>query len=244
MAADGTGTSRGLVNGDTLSGSLSTSANGTSGIGGYTIDASALNNANYVVTANNGTLTITKRAVTVTANDVSKTYGDANPALSYTVAADGTGTSRGLVNGDVLNGNLTTTATRSSAAGDYPIDASALANPLANPNYLVTAKNGIFTVETAISTNVQPDAPVNNSTPNTPDLGVLKFFQPPNNQSAQQSKRPQCLSISVEIANPSISDSGSTGNSKPCVIVLPGQRNSALDRTIGGGLFAQKVMNN
>jgi hypothetical protein len=97
---------------------------------------------------------------------------------------------------------------------------------------------------TAISTNVQPDAPVNNSTPNTPDLGVLEFFQPPNNQSAQESKRPQCLSISVEIANPSISDSGSTGNSKPCVIVLPGQRSSALDRNVGGGLFAQKVMKN
>jgi hypothetical protein len=145
VAADGVGTSRGLVNGDTLSGSLSTSATQTSGVGSYTIDASALSNGNYLVTANNGTLTISQRLLTVSASPKTKTYGDINPALTYTVSADGVGTSRGLVNGDTLSGSLSTSATQTSGVGNYIIDASALSNG----NYLVTANNGTLTINKA-----------------------------------------------------------------------------------------------
>jgi len=143
VAADGTGTSRGLVNGDSLSGSLTTVATQGSTVGAYVIDARALANGNYLVTANNGTLTINKRPVTVTADNKTKTYGSTNPALTYSVAADGVGTSRGLVNGDSVSGSLSTDATLASAVGAYVIDASALANG----NYLITANNGTLTIE-------------------------------------------------------------------------------------------------
>ena len=150
VAADGVGTSRGLVNSDTLSGALSTTATNTSGIttpsNSYSIDASALANGNYVITANNGVLTINPRPLTVTADAKSKTYGDANPLLTYTLAADGVGTSRGLVNNDTLSGNLSTNATTTSSittpGNSYTIDASALANG----NYVIMANNGLLTI--------------------------------------------------------------------------------------------------
>ena len=164
VAADGVGTSRGLVNSDSLTGSLSTTATGTSNVGSYTIDASALANGNYLITANNGNLAVTQRSVTVSADAKSRVYGDANPALTYTVAADGVGTSRGLVNSDSLSGSLSTTATGTSNVGSYTIDASALANG----NYLITANNGNLTVS-------QRPVTVTNTSRNTTYDGVSSY---------------------------------------------------------------------
>src|SRR5690606_40758754 len=48
-----------------------------------------------------GTLTITQRPITVTASSPSKVYGDADPALTYTI------TSGNLVGDDTLSGSLT-----------------------------------------------------------------------------------------------------------------------------------------
>ena len=242
----------GFVNGEDLgssgvtgTGLASTSADQRTGAGAAVINASvgslAANNYDFT-TFNNGTLTITKRPVTVNANDLSKTYGDANPTLSYTVDADRVGSSRGLVNGDALAGNLSTTATRTSAVGEYLIDASALANPLINPNYLVTANNGKLTVETVISINSpQPESPSTAPVVNTPDVGMLKYFQPLTNNLSQEGKRPQCLAISVEFATPSLTESGSTGFAKPCVIVLPAQKTGALQLDLTQTLASYKV---
>jgi filamentous hemagglutinin family protein len=108
----------------------------------------------YLISYVGGTLTINQRPLTVTADAKSKTYGDVNPALTYSLAADGVGTSRGLVNGDSLSGSLSTVATQASGAGSYTIDASALSNG----NYLVTANNGTLTI-----------SPVSRSNPATGD---------------------------------------------------------------------------
>jgi hypothetical protein len=97
-------------------------------------------------------LTINQRPLTVTAEPKTKNYGEVNPALSYSVVADGVGTSRGLVNGDTLSGGLTTTANQASGAGSYTIDASALSNG----NYLVTANNGTLTISFASNLNPVP----------------------------------------------------------------------------------------
>jgi filamentous hemagglutinin family protein len=230
----------------TGTGLASTSADQRTGAGAAIINASvgslAANNYDFT-TFTNGTLTNTKRPVTFHANDLSKTYGDANPTLSYTVDADRVGSSRGLVNGDALAGNLSTTATRTSAVGEYLIDASALANPLANPNYLVTANNGKLTVETVISINSpQPESPSTAPVLNTPDVGMLKYFQPFTNNLSQEGKRPQCSAISVEFATPSLTEPGSTGFAKPCVIVLPAQKTGALELDLTQTLASYKVL--
>jgi hypothetical protein len=117
-------------------------------VGNANIDASLLSNANYNITATNGTLAISQRFLTVTADAQSKTYGDANPTLTYTAAADGTGTSRGLVNGDSLSGSLSTLATSSTGVGNANIDASLLSNA----NYNITATNGTLAIAQANAT--------------------------------------------------------------------------------------------
>ncbi|SAI65314.1 Heme:hemopexin utilization protein A [Bordetella ansorpii] len=126
---------RGLANGDVLSGALATAAGVTSNVGAYGILQGTLAaSGNYDVTGfTGGTLTIGKRAISITANDLSRDYGDANPALTYTVGG------RGLANGDVLSGALTTAAGVTSNVGAYGILQGTLA---ASGNYDVTGFTG------------------------------------------------------------------------------------------------------
>ena len=143
----------GFQNGDTsavLSGSpsITTTATAASPVASYTITVAAgtLSAANYSFTFVNGTLTVTKAILTVTANNASKVYGTANPALSPTYS--------GFVNGDtsaVLTGSpsLTTTATAASPVGSYTITAAA--GTLSAVNYSFTFVDGTLGVPKATS---------------------------------------------------------------------------------------------
>lgn len=120
-------TSGSLVNSDTLSGSLSTAATQYSSVGNYDV-TSTLANSNYNVTfVGTNKLTIGQKAITLMADGVSKTYGDANPNLTYQI------TSGSLVNNDTLSGSLATTATQYSSVGTYGITST-----LSNTNYAIT----------------------------------------------------------------------------------------------------------
>ncbi|WP_337182396.1 MBG domain-containing protein [Shinella sp.] len=131
-------TAIGLVNGDTLSGSLATTADVRSDIGTYAIGPGTLANANYALTYTAADLTITPRAIIVAANDLKRYYGTENPALTWTAGG------MGLVNGDTLSGSLATTATRTSALGQYAITQGTL---MASTNYALTFDGGNLTVE-------------------------------------------------------------------------------------------------
>ena len=75
-----------LVNGDTLSGALATSATTASNVGTYGIGQGTLAvSSNYALTYEGADLTVTQRAITVTADARAGAYGDANPALTYQV---------------------------------------------------------------------------------------------------------------------------------------------------------------
>ncbi len=124
----------GLVNGDKLAGQLTTEANSTSGVGTYAISQGTLAGGNYAITYLGGDLSVTPRAVTVKANDVSKIYGDANPALTYTAT--------GLINGDLLEGDLETAANDTSGVGTYAISQGSLANG----NYAIAYVGGNLAV--------------------------------------------------------------------------------------------------
>jgi len=144
----------GFVNGDTssvLSGtpSLTTSATSSSAAGAYAITAAAgtLTASNYSFSFVNGTLTVGKVTLTVTANNANRTYGASNPAFTAAYS--------GFVNGDtssVLSGSpsLTTTANSSSALGTYPITAAA--GTLTASNYSFSFVNGTLTVGKATLT--------------------------------------------------------------------------------------------
>ncbi|MFC3325204.1 beta strand repeat-containing protein [Mesorhizobium cantuariense] len=105
-----------FVNGDSLSGALATTATTASGVGSYGITQGTLANGNYTISYVGGNLSVTQRAITVTADAKSRIYGDANPALTYQLTAGN------LVNGDSLNGALATSATTASDVGSYSID--------------------------------------------------------------------------------------------------------------------------
>src|SRR5690606_39427767 len=102
-------TSGSLVFGDTLAGGL-TRAAGES-IGDYAITQGTLAaGGNYTLTFVDGTLSITPRAITITADDLSRIYGEADPALTRQGAAGD------QIFGDTRAGALTRTA--SDHAGD------------------------------------------------------------------------------------------------------------------------------
>ncbi len=123
----------GLVGNDTLTGSLKYT--GTN-VGTYDIVKDAgFENANYDVTFVKGTMTITKKAVTVTADDQTKVYGAADPSLTYKV--------EGLVGNDTLTGTLKYTG---SNVGTYDIVKD---TGFENGNYDVTFVKGTMTITPA-----------------------------------------------------------------------------------------------
>jgi hypothetical protein len=88
-------------------------------------------------------IAVTKAALTVTANNVSRAYGAANPAFTDTI--------KGFVNGDTAAkavtgaASLSTTATTTSPVATYPIVAKI--GTLAAKNYSFTLVNGTLTVK-------------------------------------------------------------------------------------------------
>ena len=148
-----TGAVTGFVGGQTLqtatsgSATFGTLATASSNVGTYAINGSGLtaNSGNYVFAqapANVAALTVTPAALTITANDASKTYGAAMPTLtaSYT----------GLVNGDTAASlatapTLSTAATAASPVNSYVITASGAVDP----NYAISYVAGQLTVTPA-----------------------------------------------------------------------------------------------
>ncbi|MBR6453385.1 MAG: hypothetical protein IKS97_02210 [Fibrobacter sp.] len=112
-------------------------------VGTYKIDVAFADgsNPNYKLTITPGTLTINPKAVTLTADNVSKKFGETDPELTYTVD--------GLVKlgetEDKLAG-VKLTREKGENAGTYDITATVDAK--ANPNYVVTvaADGGVFTI--------------------------------------------------------------------------------------------------
>ena len=137
------GTILGAVNGDTFALSFSTTATSASPAGNYAIvpSVTGVSLVNYIVNAVNGTLTVTRAVLTVTASNATRPYGAANPAFTYSIT--------GFLNGDtqsVVSGapSLTTTATATSPPGNYAIQAGQ--GTLSATNYTFTFVNGTLTV--------------------------------------------------------------------------------------------------
>ena len=105
---------------------------------------------NYVVTSNNGKLTINPAPLTVTAADANRLYGDPNPAF--------TGTITGIKNADNITATYASAATVASPVGTYAI-VPALVDPDHKlGNYVVTSNDGKLTVNPAPLTVTAADA--------------------------------------------------------------------------------------
>lgn len=138
------------ISGGSLPKGMSLSASGVlSGTptiaGTYSFTVTAEDNTrppNTVSGSQNYNLVIDPASLTIEANDATMTYGGTIPAFSVTY--------RGFVNGDNassldISPTITTTATSSSAAGNYTITASGAKDP----NYSFTYSSGTLTINRA-----------------------------------------------------------------------------------------------
>jgi 6-phosphogluconolactonase (cycloisomerase 2 family) len=159
LAVSGTSTSRvygdpnppfagslsGIKNGDNITATFDSTATALSAVGPYAIVPTLVDPTaklgNYAVTSTNGTLTVTPAALTVSAVDGTRVYGDPNPPF--------TGSISGVKNSDNITATFASAATAGSPVGTYPITPS-LVDPGAKlGNYSVTSTNGTLTVTPA-----------------------------------------------------------------------------------------------
>ncbi|WP_165760478.1 MBG domain-containing protein [Niastella populi] len=122
-----------LVGADTFTGSLLRNAG--ENVGPYAINQGTLAlSSNYTLAYIGNTLTITPKTITVTVDAKTKTYGDADPALTYTYTP-------ALVGGDAFSGSLLRTAGEN--VGPYAINQGTLA---LNSNYTLAFTGNNFTI--------------------------------------------------------------------------------------------------
>jgi CSLREA domain-containing protein len=188
----------GLVNGDTSASltklsALSTTATATSAVGSYSISASGASDADYSITYQSGSLSVTPAPLTITADNKTKVAGTANPPLTFTPS--------GFVNGDTASSlttqpTLTTTATPSSPVGSYPITASGAANP----NYTITYVAGTLTVAAASTGSITGkdyfDVTGNGLTSDDTPLAGVKVYIDTNNDGSWTSGEPYATTLS------------------------------------------------
>ncbi len=151
-------TGAGLQNGDTIGSVTLTSAGAprTANVGTYPIYASnatggTFNPSDYIITYDPGVLTVNPAALTIMANNLTKTYGQ-------TVAFFGTEfTSSGLENGETIGQVALASGgagpRESVSASPYPIMASGATGGSFNPsNYTIAYAPGALTIDPAILT--------------------------------------------------------------------------------------------
>jgi ELWxxDGT repeat protein len=139
----------GFVNGDSAgvidsAPVVSTIATPASPVGTYPITLTGGSDNDYNLVLVNGTLTIAPAALTVTANNATKVYGQPNPAF--------TGSIVGILNNDNITATYSASATDTSLVGTYAIVPSVVDPDGKIPNYNVTLVNGTLTITPAALT--------------------------------------------------------------------------------------------
>lgn len=108
--------------------------------GEYSITPSSAESPNYNISYKSGVLTINKASLTLTADNVSREYGDDNPILRFS--------SSGLKGNDTHESalqalpSLSTSALENSSVGEYPITITGGVSK----NYQLTYRQGVLTV--------------------------------------------------------------------------------------------------
>lgn len=159
-------TSAGLVTGDTIGsvGLASSGAAATAGVAGspYAIAASAATGGSfaatdYTISYVNGALTVTPAALTITANDASKTYGQTT-TFTGTEFMPG-GLQNGETVGSVTLASTGAAATAGVAGSPYAITATgATGGTFDAANYTLSYVNGALTITPATLTITANDA--------------------------------------------------------------------------------------
>src|SRR5262249_53959491 len=137
-----TGSIAGLKNGDNITATFASAADPTSPVGNYPIVPTLVDPdnrlANYAVTANNGTLTVTPAPLSVVAADATRQVGTDNPVF--------TGSISGIKNGDNITATFDSPATIDSPEGTYAIIPTVVDPDGKLSNYAVSIVNGTLTI--------------------------------------------------------------------------------------------------
>ncbi len=112
------------------------SRNAPTNAGSYEV-VGTINGTNFAGSSTN-TLAVQPAPLSVTTDNASRKYGEANPVFA--------GTMLGAVTGDNVTATYATTATPTSPAGTYPITPTVVDPNHKLPNYALTLTNGILTV--------------------------------------------------------------------------------------------------
>lgn len=130
-----------LVNNDTAKDAFVGTFIRTEGedVGEYTISKGDFDSNNYEIEFTNGTLTINKRPITISADNQTKVYGGDEPELTYTISEK-----TPLVNKDTIDNSITGSLIRTLGknVGSYDI----LQGSLDSKNYEIDFVNGLFTI--------------------------------------------------------------------------------------------------
>jgi hypothetical protein len=144
----------------------STTADTNSPSGTYDITLTGGSDTNYSLVLSNGTLTVSSYTLTVSADNQSRAYGDANPAL--------TGSLVGVENGDHITANYSTAATVTNFVGTYPITVT-LSDPDGKlANYTVITNNATLTITNRpITVSAVPEDKVYDGTTTSATLPII-----------------------------------------------------------------------
>ena len=188
----------GLVNGDTPANldtppTLSTPATIASSVGSYPISAAAAADPDYTINLVPGVYQVTPAPLTIKADDKTKSAGEANPPLTFTLI--------GLVNNDtvaalVTQPTLITAATTGSPAGTYPITASGASSP----NYTISYSAGTMTVTSVVAGgtiggSVYFDVTGNGLSPDDTGFAIVQVYLDANSNGAFDLGEPATTSL-------------------------------------------------
>ncbi|MBZ5520983.1 MAG: beta-propeller fold lactonase family protein, partial [Acidobacteriia bacterium] len=215
-----TGTIAGIKNGDNITAIYTTPATPASPIGTYPIIPTLTDNgtgalANYTITANNGSLTVSPAPLTVTAANATRAFGAPDPVF--------TGTIVGIKNGDNITATYSTTATAASPAGTYPIIPTLVDPALKLGNYTVTSVNGTLTITAAVLTVTANNASRLYGDPNPVFTGIITGIVNGDNITATYASVADPTSpIGTYAIVPTVSDNGTGALAHYIVIINNG----------------------
>ena len=174
-----TGTVIGLKAGDQADATFTASALATSPVGSYPITGAVVpagnfNANNYTITSS-GAVTVAPAPLNASAVNVSRAYGDHNPAFAGTVT--------GLKNGDVITATFNAAADATSVVGSYPIKPTFTDPQNQLANYLVVP-SGALTITPAPLTVTAGNASRPYGAPNPALTGAITGIKNADNITA------------------------------------------------------------
>jgi sugar lactone lactonase YvrE len=179
-----TGTLSGFLPADAVTATYTRTPGETVGGSPYTISATlspAAALANYNITSNTASFTITKATASVMPNPATKTYGTADPALS--------GTLSGFLPADAVTAIYTRTPGETVGGSPYTISAT-LSPAAVLANYNITSNTAPFTITKATASVTPNPATKTYGTADPALTGTLSGFLPADGVTAIYTRTP------------------------------------------------------